>query len=58
MRIKEIINKGIDRWSNTNSLNLHQKYCIADNMENYQRDLGVEGLTIKKTWHQADNNAW
>ena len=49
MRIKEIINKGLIDDPIPNSLNLHQKYCIADNMENYYRDLGVKGLTIKKT---------
>ena len=49
MRIKEIINKWLIDDPIPNSLNLHQKYCIADNMENYYRDLGVKGLTIKKT---------
>lgn len=58
MRIKEIINKGIDRWSNTKFSELTSEVLYSRQYGELLESLGVEGLTLKKTWHKADNNAW
>ena len=36
----------------TNSLNLHQKNCMADSKENYLLDLGSERVKRTPLWYE------